>query len=247
MDLPDPDSHKSGLLLGATIIVVELPTAFPYFAAIAAIVGSGVDPAGQVLALALFNFCFVVPLVVILVTLLIAGQQAQNALTTGREFLQRRWPVVAAVLLLLGGLLAVLLGATGFAAGGRGKLAPPSASCAAPCTREPTERVDDDTPSRTTSLTSRLASQRAQCWCFRAPSAICMSRHLPGAAFCSGGREPPGQVPADSLDEIWVIGPIVPRELSDASSSSPSSYAPPAIASSWSPGFTAAPPPPSSA
>jgi cytochrome c biogenesis protein CcdA len=32
--------RRSSVLLGATITVVELPTAFPYFAAIAAIVGS---------------------------------------------------------------------------------------------------------------------------------------------------------------------------------------------------------------
>lgn len=122
-DLPDPDSRKSSLLLGATIVVVELPTAFPYFAAIAAVLGSGLDPARQVLVLALFNFCFVLPLMAILATLLIAGDQAQNVLTKGREFLQRRWPVVAAALLLLGGLFAFLLGATGFAASGHGKLA----------------------------------------------------------------------------------------------------------------------------
>ena len=38
---------KSSAILGATIRAVELPTAFPYFAAIAAIVGSGLDPAKQ--------------------------------------------------------------------------------------------------------------------------------------------------------------------------------------------------------
>lgn len=71
------------LLLAATIIVVELPTAFPYFAAIAAVLGSGVNAACQVLVLALFNLCFVLPLVAILVILLIAGDQAQNFLQTG--------------------------------------------------------------------------------------------------------------------------------------------------------------------
>jgi cytochrome c biogenesis protein CcdA len=41
-DLPNPNpQRKSSLLLGATIIAVELPTAFPYFAAIAAVLGSG--------------------------------------------------------------------------------------------------------------------------------------------------------------------------------------------------------------
>ncbi len=49
-DLPDPNpQRKSSLLLGATIIAVELPTAFPYFAAIAAIAGSRHDVPGQLL------------------------------------------------------------------------------------------------------------------------------------------------------------------------------------------------------
>ncbi len=123
-DLPDPNSeHKSSLLLGATIVMIELPTAFPYFAAIAATLSSGSDAVGQAVLLAVFNICFVLPLLAILVTLLIAGDRAEAKLTKGREFLQRRWPVVAAVVLTLGGVFVFLLGVTGVAASGRGKLA----------------------------------------------------------------------------------------------------------------------------
>src|ERR1700733_5192623 len=44
-DPPDFDPQgKSSWVLGASITAVELPTAFPYFAAIAAIVGSGLGP-----------------------------------------------------------------------------------------------------------------------------------------------------------------------------------------------------------
>ena len=68
----DP-SGRSSALLGATITAVELPTAFPYFAAIAAIVGSGVGPARQVILLLLFNVCFVLPLLVIVATLWFGG------------------------------------------------------------------------------------------------------------------------------------------------------------------------------
>ena len=53
---------RSSALLGATITAVELPTAFPYFAAIAAIVGSGYDILRQVFLLVLFNVCFILPL-----------------------------------------------------------------------------------------------------------------------------------------------------------------------------------------
>src|SRR5438067_1802734 len=55
---PEPEGRSSAIL-GATITAVELPTAFPYFAAIAAIVGSGLDVARQAVLLLLFNVCFV--------------------------------------------------------------------------------------------------------------------------------------------------------------------------------------------
>jgi cytochrome c biogenesis protein CcdA len=106
---------KSGWLLGATITAVELPTAFPYFAAIAAIIGSGLDPARQVVLLLLFNVCFVLPLIGIVATLAFAGSHAVRLLTIGRNFLQRYWPQVLAGLALLAGVFVILLGATGFA------------------------------------------------------------------------------------------------------------------------------------
>ena len=104
---------KSSAILGATITAVELPTAFPYFAAIAAIVGSGVDPARQVSLLVLFNLCFVLPLVVIAGTLLLTG---------ARQILQRRWPLLLAGLALLAGTFVILLGITGLATHGHGRI-----------------------------------------------------------------------------------------------------------------------------
>jgi Sap, sulfolipid-1-addressing protein len=51
-DLPDPNPNlRSSLILGASIIIVELPTALPYFAAIAAILGSGTAVGGRLVAL----------------------------------------------------------------------------------------------------------------------------------------------------------------------------------------------------
>jgi cytochrome c biogenesis protein CcdA len=108
---------RSSAILGATITAVELPTAFPYFAAIAAVVGSGLGPARQVVLLVLFNLCFVVPLIAIVVTLSLAGDRAQGILTTVRDFLQRRWPALLSGLLLAAGVFIVLLGVTGL--GGR--------------------------------------------------------------------------------------------------------------------------------
>ena len=60
-----PEVHtdgRSSALLGATITAVELPTAFPYFAAIAAVVGSGYGVWHQVFLILIFNIAFVLPL-----------------------------------------------------------------------------------------------------------------------------------------------------------------------------------------
>jgi len=113
---------RSSALLGVTITAVELPTAFPYFAVIAAIVGSGLGVPRQLGLLLLFNVCFVLPLVGIVATLTFAGKQAQPMLTKGRDFLHRRWPVLLAVLALIAGVFVILLGATGFASHGHGRL-----------------------------------------------------------------------------------------------------------------------------
>jgi cytochrome c biogenesis protein CcdA len=116
-----PTEGRSSAILGATISAVELPTAFPYFAAIAAIVGSGLGPPRQLALLVLFNLCFVLPLVGILVTLTLAGERAKPLLTKTREFLQRRWPVLLAPVALAVGIFVILLGITGFASSGSGR------------------------------------------------------------------------------------------------------------------------------
>lgn len=122
--LPDPNPRRqSTLLLGATIAVVELPTAFPYFAAIAAIAGSGIAIGPQLLLLALFNVCFALPLVAIIATLLVAGDRAQGILATGRNALEQRWPAVLAALLMFAGLFAIFLGASGLVGSGHGHVA----------------------------------------------------------------------------------------------------------------------------
>jgi cytochrome c biogenesis protein CcdA len=106
---------KSSAILGATITAIELPTAFPYFAAIAAIVGSGYGLPRQIFLLVLFNLCFVLPLIGIVLTLQFAGDRAQQVLAKWRTRLQAHWPAVLAGLALLAGVFVILLGATGLA------------------------------------------------------------------------------------------------------------------------------------
>ena len=93
-------------------MVVELPTAFPYFAAIAAIVASGRGDLAQFLLLVLFNVAFVVPLLGILGVRALAGERGRRRLEAWRARLDRRagelipavLAVIAAVLLLVGGV-----------------------------------------------------------------------------------------------------------------------------------------------
>jgi cytochrome c biogenesis protein CcdA len=104
---------RSSAILGATITAVELPTAFPYFAAIATVVGSGFDVTRQIGLIVLFNICFVLPLLGIAVVLAVAGDGAEALLTQARDALRAQWPKVLAGVAFLAGLCVVLIGVTG--------------------------------------------------------------------------------------------------------------------------------------
>jgi cytochrome c biogenesis protein CcdA len=120
-ELPSPPSEgRSAILLGVTITAVELPTAFPYFAAIAAVVGSGFDPARQLILLVLFNVAFVLPLILMALAVVIAPDRAERILRRARDLLQHYWPPVLAALALLAGVFVTFLGITGLAGHGHG-------------------------------------------------------------------------------------------------------------------------------
>jgi cytochrome c biogenesis protein CcdA len=113
-------SKRPSLIIGATITAVELPTAFPYFAAIAAIVGSGQPIHNQILLLVLYNVCFIAPLLGIYTTLTVAGDRADAYLQRARDLLQRYWPLLLAVVVLIAGAFTIWLGATGIVGQARG-------------------------------------------------------------------------------------------------------------------------------
>jgi cytochrome c biogenesis protein CcdA len=108
---------RSSLLLGATIMAVELPTAFPYFAAIAAIVASGRGAVTQVLLLVLFNVAFVAPLLAILGLRARAGPRGRAWLERLRVGLERRAPVLIPGLALVIALALLLVGGIGLSSG----------------------------------------------------------------------------------------------------------------------------------
>jgi cytochrome c biogenesis protein CcdA len=109
---------RSAFLAGAGIMAVELPTALPYFAAIAAIVGSGVSMVAQAVLVLVFNVLFVAPLLAILGFLTVAGDRSTRQLRRFGGWLIRRAPQLLAVLLGVGGLVLVAIGGVGLATRG---------------------------------------------------------------------------------------------------------------------------------
>lgn len=121
--LPRPRKRgRSGFALGASIMAVELPTAFPYFGVIAAIVGSSLNDGQQVVLLVIFNFVFVLPLLAIALALAVRGERSTRTLRRAREFLERHWPKALTWLLGVLGAVVVALGVTGLISQTRGSV-----------------------------------------------------------------------------------------------------------------------------
>ena len=95
----------SAFALGAGMTVVDLPTALPYFAVIAAIVRSPHTMLlGKVILLAIFNVCYVLPLIGIAVLATFAGERAPHILERLRVGTARWAPVVLSGITLVAGL-----------------------------------------------------------------------------------------------------------------------------------------------
>lgn len=102
---------RSPLILGAAIMAVELPTALPYFAVIAAIVGSGRPLSTQVALLILFNALFVAPLVAITAARSLTHNRAQRPLDRLRADLDRHAASLLPALVALVGVVLITIGA----------------------------------------------------------------------------------------------------------------------------------------
>lgn len=96
--------------LGATIAAAELPTALPYFASLAAIIGSGLGLVHQLGLVLLFNVVFVAPLLAIMGAVGFGGDRAERTLRAAGDWLRRRWPVVFACVAVAAGLALIGLG-----------------------------------------------------------------------------------------------------------------------------------------
>ena len=104
---------RSPFVLGVTIAAVELLTAFPYFAAIGAIIAAGLNVFDELILLAVYDLCFVLPLLAIVATLTVAGDRAQEVLARARAYLDAHWRVLLAGAFLVAGTFITVLGVTG--------------------------------------------------------------------------------------------------------------------------------------
>ncbi len=95
---------KHAWALGFGLGAAELPTAFPYFAALAAIIGSGLGLPRQIALVFLFNLTFVAPKLVIIGAIAFGGESAREWLRRAGDWIRLRWPVVFAWIALVAGI-----------------------------------------------------------------------------------------------------------------------------------------------
>jgi cytochrome c biogenesis protein CcdA len=87
-------SHGSAALMGAGISGLELLTAFPYFAAIGMIVGSGVSNPEKLSLLVLYCVVYTLPLIAIAAIFAVTGKRAEALLRPVGDWLLAHWPVI---------------------------------------------------------------------------------------------------------------------------------------------------------
>jgi cytochrome c biogenesis protein CcdA len=108
---------RSAFALGAGIMALELPTAFPLFAVVAAIVDARVSFVSEIALLAIFNVAFVVPLLLIIGAGRLAGDRLDDRLERLRDWFARRAGILLTALVALVGAGLVALGAIGLLRG----------------------------------------------------------------------------------------------------------------------------------
>ncbi len=103
-------SHGSPILLGAGVAGLEMLTAFPYFAAIAIIIGSDTGNAGKVFLLVLYCVVYTLPLIAIAVVCVVMGKRAEDLLRPIVDWLFARWPIMLGTLAIAVGIALAING-----------------------------------------------------------------------------------------------------------------------------------------
>ncbi|MBV9002446.1 MAG: GAP family protein [Solirubrobacterales bacterium] len=104
------EPHRPASLMGAGIAGLELMTAFPYFAAIALIVSSGVSNVGKLSLLVLYCVIYTLPLIAIALAIALMGERAERILRPLGDWLSAHWPAIVAPLTATFGVGVLTLG-----------------------------------------------------------------------------------------------------------------------------------------
>jgi hypothetical protein len=100
---------RSALLLGAGIMAIELPTAFPYFAAILATLGAVQGAVQQTVFIILFNVVFVSPLLALTLLLAITGHRYRDRIDRISRLIKTHGPdLLPPGVAIIGGALAII-------------------------------------------------------------------------------------------------------------------------------------------
>jgi cytochrome c biogenesis protein CcdA len=99
----------SALLLGAGIMAIELPTAFPYFAAILATVGAVHGAVRQTVFVVLYNLVFVAPLLGLTLLVALTGYRYRDNIDRASRVIRTRGPdFLPPGIAVIGGALVVI-------------------------------------------------------------------------------------------------------------------------------------------
>jgi hypothetical protein len=100
---------RSALLLGAGIMAVELPTAFPYFAAILATLGAVHGAVRQTVFVVLYNVVFVAPLLALSVLVAVTGSRYRDRVARVSTLISTYGPdLLPPGVAIIGGALVVI-------------------------------------------------------------------------------------------------------------------------------------------
>jgi cytochrome c biogenesis protein CcdA len=107
------DNNRGALALGAGLMAVELPTAVPYFAAIAAILAEHLALVTEIALLLLYNVMFVAPLIALAAVRRVADERAVARLEAVGGWLRSRAALLLAALLAVAGVGVATVGVAG--------------------------------------------------------------------------------------------------------------------------------------
>jgi cytochrome c biogenesis protein CcdA len=112
----EPRAHQLSPLAGGTLALIELPTALPFFAAIAALSASGEPLTIQIALVVLFQVLFLLPVLAIAIGCALARRRPGDRLTRIHQLVVRHAGSMVACLVLVAGIALVVLGVAGLAA-----------------------------------------------------------------------------------------------------------------------------------